>query len=195
MRRMNSLATIFLFLLSLNVYAQGVSSEKKDLIKELLTVIDATKNAEAIMDSISAQIQKDMLQGLGQMIENDKSLSNAQRAEIQQEIAASAQRSANRFRELFRKRIDFSQLVKEVIYEVYDKYYSAVEIRDLIAFYKTPTGRKSIEIMSQLFTESMTKTSERLTPLVQPILQEIIDEEMKKIEKLVPKPPPRRKSR
>lgn len=195
MRRVHPLAAVLSLLLSFSAHAQGVSAEKRALIKELLAVTNATKNAEEIMDSMFAQMREDLLRVLTQTMENEGSLTDAQRAEMRQQIFASAQRSADKFRERFKQRVNFPELVEEVSLEVYDKYFSEAELRDLIAFYKTPTGRKSIELTSQLFTESMTRTSERLTPLVQSIVREITDEELKRIERPAPKPPARRRRR
>jgi hypothetical protein len=36
---------------------------------------------------------------------------------------------------------------------VYARYFSAQELRDMLAFYKTPTGLKSLQVMPQLTTE------------------------------------------
>lgn len=38
---------------------------------------------------------------------------------------------------------------------LYSKYYTEKEINDLVAFYKTPTGKKMVETMPQLMNESM----------------------------------------
>lgn len=194
MRMIQISLAIILLSSGTTLHAQEViSPEKKGLIKELLVVTEATKNAEAIMNSMSAQIEKDILQVLNQVIDRNQSLSAEQREEIQRSVAESAQRSGKRFRELFNQRINYSQLVEELSYEIYDKHYSTEEIRDLLAFYKSPTGLKTIKIMPQIFLESMTKTSERLTPQLQPLVKEIIDEEMKRVEKLMPSKEPQKK--
>ena len=36
---------------------------------------------------------------------------------------------------------------------LYARYFSAQELRDMLAFYKTPTGLKSLQVMPQLTTE------------------------------------------
>ncbi len=173
----------------------GISAEKKSLINELLTVTEATKNSEAIMNAMSAQVQKDMLEIFSQMISTDTSIPAAQRPLVQQLVAESAQRSARRFKELFNQRINYAQMVEEVSYQVYDKYYTTEELKDLVAFYRTPTGQKTIKVMPQLFSESMSLTSARLMPLVQPLMREVMDEEMKKLEALVPRRAAQRRRR
>lgn len=38
---------------------------------------------------------------------------------------------------------------------LYEKYFTAAEIRELIAFYKTPIGRKALSTLPQITSESM----------------------------------------
>ena len=39
--------------------------------------------------------------------------------------------------------------------EIYDRYFSAEEIKGMLAFYQTPLGRKSVEVMPALMSDSM----------------------------------------
>ena len=181
-----SLIFILLPLCGANSYGQEVASEKRELIRELLVVMEASKNATAIMDSMTDQMQKDILERLNRATENDRSLTNAQRAERQRASTESAQRSADRFRELFKQRVNYGQLVEELSYEVYDKYLTADELRYLLTFYKSETGQKITGILPQIASESMMRFSERLTPVLQQIMQEIFEEEQNRIESLSP---------
>lgn len=181
-----ALLFILLPLCAADTFAQGVSAEKKELIRELLVVTDASKNATAIMDSMISQVQKDLLETMNQIGESSQALTAAERAERRRLIIEGAQRSADRLKELFKQRVNYSQLVEDVSYELYDKYYTADELRDLTVFYKSATGQKAIKIMPQMFAESMAKTSERLTPVIQEIVKEIINEELERIEKTPP---------
>ena len=54
----------------------------------------------------------------------------------------------------FAKEIDSKQLV-EMIVPVYDRHFAEQDLRDLIAFYATPTGRKLVAAMPQIAAESM----------------------------------------
>lgn len=44
---------------------------------------------------------------------------------------------------------------EELVTPLYDKYFSISEIRELLAFYETEIGRKTIAVMPQLTQESM----------------------------------------
>ncbi|MFN7923081.1 MAG: DUF2059 domain-containing protein [Bryobacteraceae bacterium] len=45
--------------------------------------------------------------------------------------------------------------LKDKVAEIYDKYYSAQDIKDLIAFFKTPVGQKLVTIAPKVAVESM----------------------------------------
>jgi hypothetical protein len=53
---------------------------------------------------------------------------------------------------LFEERID--GLLERVV-PVYEKHFSPAEIDDLLAFYRTPTGRKAISVMPAVMNESI----------------------------------------
>jgi len=54
--------------------------------------------------------------------------------------------------------------------EIYARYFSAQELRDMIAFYKSPTGVKSLHMMPQV----MADVSNRMVPRMQVFQQDLI---------------------
>jgi hypothetical protein len=152
--------------------------------------MDIKKNADAIRNALSVQIEKDVSAMLNRIIGQDTKLTKQEREELQQKVGENARKSRERFNRLFSERVNYPQLVEEVCYEVYDKYYTLDELKDLIAFYKTPVGQKTIRIMPDLFAESMAKTNERLQPRLEPLIKEIVEEETKAIQESLPKRTP-----
>jgi len=47
-----------------------------------------------------------------------------------------------------------SQKLMEMLVPVYDKYYSTEELKQLLQFYQTPIGKKSLEVMPKVLAES-----------------------------------------
>jgi hypothetical protein len=83
-----------------------------------------------------------------------------------------------KYRDRVAKKIDVTQLIEQVSYPIYDKYFTEPELRDIISFYKSATGKKAIAIMPQIFNDSFTRTNEILLPKMSSILKEIIAEEL-----------------
>lgn len=59
---------------------------------------------------------------------------------------------------------------REAVVPLYNKHFTAAEIRDLIAFYNTPLGRKTVEVLPLLTAESVQLGQQwgtRLGPLIE----------------------------
>ena len=63
---------------------------------------------------------------------------------------------------------------------IYDRYFTLAELNDMIAFYETPSGRRSIEVLPELVQESMIMGqawAQTITPaMTQRIQQRLADE-------------------
>ncbi len=59
-----------------------------------------------------------------------------------------------KFWEEFIKKIDSEELVNLII-PIYEKHYTSSEIKELLVFYKTPIGQKTISLMPLILQESM----------------------------------------
>lgn len=174
---------------------EKISDEKKALIRELLELTQAAKNGEAVMNMFSVQMEKDLLQILEPIFTNgNTSLTKVQRDQLHNELLESSKRASQRMRELFKQRINFPQLIEDVSYEVYDAHYTTGELKDLLAFYKSPTGQKTIQITPVLMSDSMMKVSQRLNPQLQEITKQIVDEETKAVKKKLPASSPKKGS-
>lgn len=68
-------------------------------------------------------------------------------------------------------------LMKELV-PVYEKHFSHKEIREMIAFYETPLGRKSIEVMPRVMQDSM-QIGQRWAARVMPEVREKVTRQMR----------------
>lgn len=174
--------------------AQGSqSTEKAALIKELIALTGSNDNAEAIMNSIVSQVQSDRQRMFEQALEGMDFLSKNERRDLVSKENEDAKRINDRVMKLIKEQIDIKKVTDEVSFEVMDKYYTDDELKDLVAFYKTSTGQKSIKVLPLIFADSMVKTGEKLNPQLLAIMSQIMQEERERIEKLMP-PRPQRKT-
>lgn len=56
---------------------------------------------------------------------------------------------------LFTEKMSAPGGLMEQVIPIYDRYFSHQEIRELLAFYQTPIGRKSISVLPKVVAESM----------------------------------------
>jgi hypothetical protein len=79
--------------------------------------------------------------------------------------------------------MNFPDFLEKAAYPIYDKYFTEEELRDLVAFYKTPTGQKSIQVMPGIVRESMEKANELLGPKINELVDELMREYIERSKK------------
>lgn len=157
-----------------------ITPQKRLLIKELLTVTESDKNADQIFNLMLLQTEAEFPKIMSSIIGKNPAFSNlsqSEQSDLKKRISTSTQRMSKRYRELLTKRLNFASYVEDISYPLYDKYFTENEIKDMIAFYRTPTGKKSISVMPQLVAESMQRSSELLTPKILEVMDEVMAEE------------------
>lgn len=160
---------------------EQISPEKKILIKELLVVTEANANSKDILNTMFAQMETFLPKIITTQIENSTDIKPEEKAEISKKTNEVSTRVFGRFKELFQQQVNFSQVTEEISYELYDKYFSQEELKDLIVFYKSPTGKKTTKALPLLLEESGRKSNQILTPVIQQIIVQVLDEEKKRL--------------
>jgi uncharacterized protein len=176
-------ALLSISLLAGKAFAQQPNSdEKKALIQELLLVTDAGKMASSMVDSTLTALDKQYPLMIKEMMDEMPELTPAQKKKLNAEVRGFAWFSQT-FRERMQKRINFKELIEKISYPLYDKYFTESELKDLIAFYKSSTGQKTLMVMPSLFADSMQKSGEILTPVFTEMIQEILEEEKARLKR------------
>jgi hypothetical protein len=130
--------------------AAPVDPAKQAAIKDLLDAIDAQKLVGAIGNSAQMQSKQLVPAILSDALSENKSLNDKQKQAavptLQKNAVPKLVDSAGQVfaTDSFRKDAMQAQ------YDAYAKYYSTDEIKDLTNFYKSPTGRKFIQVQDQV---------------------------------------------
>ena len=153
-----------------------IKPEKRALIKELYLATKADKMAETFTNAILTQMERDLPKVLSELpeIKDLKSKEGKHSPETVVEIAA---RVLARFKELVPERINFAEVMEQMFYPIYDKFFTEEELKDLVAFYKSPTGQKSIGVMPQLMQDALQRSSEALNAKVMQLVSDVLAEE------------------
>lgn len=163
------------------IVSQQISREKQQLIEEFLELTGGERTFQQVSQAMLSQME----QQFGAMLSSDligtEQLSPQERQQMATQLNQEMSRILQKYNRMFLERIDYQQIVEEVYYPLYDKYFTEDDLRVLIDFYKSPTGRKTIEVMPQLLQESIQRTTEVIGPTVTRIMQEIIAEELQRI--------------
>jgi len=170
--------TILVLCGSQSLAQQSVSPEKQALIREFLEVMGGQKSANEMIDMMLAFQEKESPKMLSSLIEQDKNLTPTQKQELQQMTAESAERVGKRIREFLTQRMNIGQMLEEISLPIYDKNFTESELRDIIAFYRTPTGQKTITLAPKMMMEAMMAFSEKFTPKFQEFIKETTEAEL-----------------
>jgi hypothetical protein len=161
-----------------------VTESKQELIRELLTIVGVVGMAEQMRDQQSVVELMQMQSSYHEMMEWAASEQPDLLEEDRQLLLARFEdfdAFAERFQALFIERINFSTIIEAVYPPLYDKYFSEEELRQMVTFYRTPVGRKSIEVMPSLLQEAGAGVEEAVRPLAIGLVQEIVAEERAKL--------------
>lgn len=161
-----------------NARAQtGISPEKKKIIAEIVTVTKADKRIEQVMQAMFGQMNQMYPLMMQSSLKDRKDLTAAQKAEIENALIKKNQDFVGRFQNKMLKAINFQEYIEATIYPLYDKFFTEAELRDLLTFYKTPTGQKLNESLPQFAAESVRLSQDFLMPKLNGIVDEMIKED------------------
>jgi hypothetical protein len=160
------------------------SETKQEMISELLTIVGIVGMAEQMRDQQSVVELMRMQPSYHQMMEWATSQEADLPEEDRQLLLArfdDFDAFAERFRALFIERLNFSTIIETVYLPLYEKTFSEEELRQMVTFYRTPVGRRSIEVMPSLMQEAAGAIEGAVQPLVVGLVQEIVAEERAKL--------------
>jgi uncharacterized protein len=165
---------------------QPLSAEKRALIKEFLEVIDTKKNVMALFNAMIEEQEKQMpgiVWASISALASVQQLTEKQRLDLKRDLTKDSTRMSHRLRELFMEKINLGELIERISYVVYDKYFTESELKDIIAFYRSSTGQKTISVMPNLVAESMAQTAEAIKPKLVEVITEFTTEESERVSK------------
>ncbi len=157
-----------------------LTESKQQTIRELLAIVGVVGVGEQMRDQQSVvelmRIRPSYPQMMEFAVSEQTDLSEKDRQLLLARLG-DFDAFAERFRALFAERLNFSEIIEAVYLPLYDKYFSGEELREMLAFYRTPLGRKSIEVMPSLMQEAGGGVEVAVRPLAVGLIQEIVAEQ------------------
>ena len=157
-----------------------LTESKQETIRELLTIVGVVGMAEQMREQQSIvelmRMRPSYSETMAFAVSEQADLSEENRQRLLARLE-DFDAFAERFRALFVERLDFAQIIAAVYPPLYNKYFSEEELREMLAFYSTPVGRKSIEVMPSLIQEAAGGVEQAVRPLAIGLIQEIVAEQ------------------
>lgn len=175
--------------------AQTTTSEKQAAIKELVFLINGDNKMEEMMNAMAPQLQASQDAAMKSMLDERTDLTVTERQSLEDSLINDKKYSVKRLLDKMMQRLNYNELINEIAYSIYDKYYTLEELKDLNAFFKTPTGQKSLKMMTPIMTDTMLAIQQRVMPKMMIVMKELMDEDRLEIEQKIntKKPKPKKK--
>ena len=195
MKKLVTFAALLIIFAFNSINAQTeISPEKMKAIKELNQLVTQENKADDFAKAMSAQFSVLNEELIKISLAERKEIVPAEKVVLEKKLVEASQKYQKQFVDKLIEKVDYNRMVEEISITVYDKYYSLAEINDLIAFYKTPTGQKTLKVMQPMFLESMRLTQERITPKIMAVMDELKGEQQKLIAQIIDELSPRKKN-
>ena len=166
---------------SVSGFAQGeISPEKRALISEFRSLTGAN-NVEGSINFSAAGV-KEILDAI---VEQDKDLTDPQRAQLGEWIKEATTRVEKTARTFLDDKSQIVELSEQTILKLYDKSFTDSELKELIAFYRTPTGQKALAFLRTLSGQVQSAFGEVIQAKLNPILQPKIQIEVEQLKQQI----------
>ena len=163
--------------------AHAQTSEKRELIAQFRKLTGAN-NVSGSLNFSSEGIRKI----LWTVVSEDKELSDAQKETLRKPVDDGTARIEKPIREFLNDQTQIAKLSEDVIFKIYDTAFTEPELKELIAFYQTPTGQKAAAFLPGLNrrveSEFGPVIQQKVQELLQPNLQSEIEQLKQRIKDL-----------
>jgi len=166
-----ALAALFLVLPLLAQSTTETRAERQQLVRELLKVIDSKRLTQSMLDLMFNRVL-----GMTDAMQADASIPKDKLEKVQAQ-RKKAQEQMRVFRERLFARVDFATYDDQVYAPLFEKTYSAAELRELIAFFKTKAGQKTSALLPDISLGAFMKGSELLNKDASAVMEELRAEE------------------
>jgi hypothetical protein len=141
-------------------------------VRELFKAMDYRNVMLASLKQMSAAMPAAIRGGAEAGLRNDPKLNDTQRAQKLAELDEKLPKMTAKLSELFSDPALIDEMLAEMV-PIYARYFSVEETRQLAAFYKTPVGIKTLQLMPQLMNEGMQMGQKVMMPRMQKLMQEL----------------------
>ncbi len=141
-------------------------------VRDLLDSMNYRKLVGDAFSRMAAQMPQMMRSGAEATVRNTPNLSDAERAKRMADIDKRLASVGPVMTQLFNDPTLVEDMIAEIV-PLYARHFTADEMRQLAAFYRTPVGAKALEKMPQLMGEGMKIGQKVVEPRVAQLIRDL----------------------
>ena len=164
--------------------AEPLGEARVALVREFLEVTETGGGTVPLRNAFVDQVDQSYPETFDAML-SELSLPPESEEAARQGYAESLARFRAEFSRQFDAQIDLEVLARVLYAPIYARHFTDDELRELTAFYRTPTGRKSLSALPVAMTEVTLQVVPALAPLINSLVNEVVASEKLELAKAV----------
>jgi len=164
-------ALIASFALAQGAVAADAAPANAAAVRELLDAMHYRATWQASVEQMSKALPNMMRQQAEAAINGNTSLTDAQRKQQLQKLEADLPKMAEVTRNVLNDPAVITEM-EAAVTDLYARYFTVEEIKQIAAYYRTPIGAKSLQLMPQVMAESMAISQRVTAPRIQKAMEQ-----------------------
>lgn len=145
--------------------------------RDLLDAMNYRATTAAAMKQMTANMPAMMRNGAENSIRSNPKLSEKEKTEKLAEVDKMVPQAVGAITKVLEDPKLADEMMAEVV-PLYARYFSPDEMKQLAAFYRTPIGRKSLQVMPKLMGEGMQAGQRVIAPRINKLMQELNQQQL-----------------
>lgn len=157
------------------------ASEEKKIFHKFFKVTGAEAQYNQMLDLMVRQFQQGFASGLQRQAAKVENAAQADKDRVIQLLKQAMFAYIEKIKQAMLTEMPFQELVDNVYYPIYSKYFHVSDIEEIIKFYESPVGQKFVSMSPILMQESVTGFNQQYGLKLRELSSRIADEEFAKI--------------
>jgi len=154
----------------------AASENKQELILEILSAAADDQTAAWMIQVFLVKLRPAYRDMIAEIMKTEQGLTEEEKALLVERLDDFEQ-FAERFSTLLPERLDFESVRTTVYAPLWERHFDEQELREIAAFYKSPTGQKVLRVMPGMMEEGMETTFRLTQPRVMEVVGEVLAEQ------------------
>ncbi|MFK8027332.1 MAG: DUF2059 domain-containing protein [Gammaproteobacteria bacterium] len=156
---------IFSILVLLVLSSTAQAGSYNDDLKKLFEISGVVNNYISLNSQVISQMQTGFLRAADQSIDGS-TYSDAQKKQAGEILKARFSEMVKNYEEHIKKSMPYDKVVNEIYLPLYKEAYSHTDVKELIKFYESPLGKKTLEFNRRVGQEASKRTAEKYDSVI-----------------------------
>ena len=175
---MKVLFSIALLLISFTAIADSFDDD----LKQLFELTGVKNNYSGLNNVIINQMQAGFFQAADQNIDA-QSLSEDQKQQVGEILKSRFREMVKGYQGYIAEKMPYEKVEKEVYMPLYKETYTHDDVKELVAFYSSPVGKKTVEFSQNIPEQAAKKSAEKYDSLISDFVKLQISENISLVKK------------